>query len=169
MQTFMATVRMIGINPYVRVPAAIVRKLHQDAKRQAGPIPVKGKLQGKGFSATVVRFSGMWRLYLNTAMRVAARVEVGDKVTVGIRVDRTPRSEPFPRKLTLAFSKSKAACEAFEKLAPSRQKEILRYLNSLKQQETLDRNVAKVIQFLHGKTAHGPVSHRVNMSGPRKP
>ena len=157
MQTFVATVRKIGINPYVRVPAAIVRKLHREAKREAGPIPVKGKLQGKAFSATVVRYSGLWRLYLNTAMRDSARVDVGDEVTVGVRLDTTPRTEPFPRKLTLAFAKSKAAREAFEKLAPSRQKEILRYLNSLKRPDTLDRNIGRVIQFLEGKAVLGLV------------
>ncbi|HET6962002.1 MAG TPA: DUF1905 domain-containing protein, partial [Terriglobia bacterium] len=68
-QTFSATVRKIDINPYVQVPHGIVQKLQQDAQKEKGPIPVKGTLQGKSFSATVVRFRGVWRLYLNTAMR----------------------------------------------------------------------------------------------------
>jgi len=157
-QLFSATVWKIDINPYVKVPDRIVRKLHQDAKKETGPIPVTGKLQGKAFLATVVRFRGMWRLYLNTSMRPAASVEVGDKVTVGVRLDQTPRTEPSPRKFTLALSQNKKAKEAFQKLVPYRRKEILRYLNNLKQPETLERNIGKVIQFLQGKEVHGLVA-----------
>ena len=42
-----------------------------------------------------------------------------------------------------ALSKNKPAKEAFEKLPASRQKEILRYLNNLKQAETLERNLSE--------------------------
>ena len=158
MQTFSAKVRKIGINPYVQVPDDILQKLQQDAKKDKGPIPVKGTLQGKPFSTTVVKFRGMWRLYLNTDMRRAANVEVGDQVTIGVQLDRAPRIVTAPRKFTLALSKNKQAKEAFQKLAPSRQKEILRYLDSLKQPETLERNIEKVIQFLQGERVEGPVA-----------
>ncbi|HLA97102.1 MAG TPA: YdeI/OmpD-associated family protein [Anaerolineales bacterium] len=103
------------------------------------------------FSATVVRFRGMWRLYLNTAMREAARIKVGGSVRIEVEFDSTPRTVPAPRKFTLALSKNRRAREAFEKLAPSRQKEILRYLNSLKRAETLERNIEKIIQSLQGE------------------
>ena len=155
LQQFSATVRKIDINPYVKVPGPIVRKLHQAAKKETGPIPVAGRLQGQPFSATVVKFRGMWRLYLNTAMRREARVEVGDNVIVGVRFDNTPRTVPSPGKFTVALSKNKSAQAAFQNLTASRRKEILRYLNSLKQPETLERNIAKVIQFLRGEKAQG--------------
>lgn len=158
MQTFSATVRKIDINPYVQVPAGILRKLQQDADKEKGPIPVKGTLQSRSFSATVVRFRGMWRLYLNTAMRRDANAEVGDQVIVGVRFDNSPRTVRAPRKLTNALSRNKRAKEAFQKLSPSRQKEILRYLNSLKQTETLERNINKVIQFLQGEKVQGLVA-----------
>ena len=151
MHTFSATVRKIDINPYVQVPDDVIRKLQQDAKKGKGPIPVRGRLQGKSFSTTVVRFRGMWRLYLNTAMRGAASVKVGDTVRIEVEFDSTPRTVPAPRKFTLALSKNRRAREAFEKLAPSRQKEILRYLNSLKRAETLERNIEKIIQSLQGE------------------
>lgn len=158
LQLFSAAVRKIDINPYVKVPEPIVRKLHQDAKKETGPIPVTGRLQGQPYSATVLRFRGMWRLYLNTAMRREASVAVGDKVTVGVRFDNKPRTVPSPRKLTIALSKNKRARAAFQELTPSRRKEILRYLNSLKQPETLERNIGKVIRFLQGEKARGLVA-----------
>jgi hypothetical protein len=158
MQMFSATVRKVDINPYVKVPDDIVQKLQQAAQKAKGPIPVKGTLQGKSFSATVVKFRGMWRLYLNTAIRRAARVEVGDKVTIGLRFDKAPRTVPAPREFTRALSKNKRAQAAFLRLAPSRQKEILRYLNSLKRLETLEQNIERVIQFLQGEKVQGLVA-----------
>lgn len=157
MQMFSAEVRKIDINPYVRVPTDVIAKLQQDAQKEKGPIPVKGTLQGKPFSTTVVRFRGMWRLYLNTDMRRTANVEVGDQVTIGVQFDSATRTVPAPREFTLALSKNKQAEEAFKKLAPSRQKEILRYLNSLKQAETLERNIEKVVQILLGEPVEGLV------------
>ncbi len=158
MYTFSTTVHKIDINPYVQVPDEVLRKLQQDAKKEKGPIPVQGTLQGKPFSTTVVRFRGMWRLYLNTPMREAANVDVGDQVMVEVQFDNVPRTAPAPRKFTLALSKNKQARQAFQKLAPSRQKEILRYLNNLKQPETLQRNIEKVIQFLQGEPVDGLVA-----------
>jgi hypothetical protein len=158
MQMFSATVRKIDINPYVPVPDGIVQRLQQAARKEKGPIPVKGTLQGKRFSTTVVRFRGMWRLYLNTAMRRAANVEVGDQVTIRLRFDNAPRTVPVPREFALALSKDKLANAAFQQLAPSRRQEILRYLNSLKRQETLERNIEKVIRFLQGEQVQGLVA-----------
>lgn len=158
MHTFSAKVGKIDINPYVEVPDRILVKLQQEAGKEKGPIPVKATLEGKPFLVNVVRYRGIWRLYLNTPIRQAANVDVGDQVTVGLEFDNAPRTVPAPRKFMLALSKNKQAKVAFEKLAPSRQKEILRYLNSLKQPETLERNIEKVIQFLTGKPVEGLVS-----------
>src|SRR5688500_17301899 len=134
MHTFSAKIHIIDINPYVKVPDPIVNKLHKEMNKLAGPIPVKGKLQGKAFSTTVVKFRGMWRLYLNTPMRGAANADVGDTVSVELWLDKTSREVPSPLKFTLALAKNKKAKAAFEKLTPSRRKEILRYLNNLKQE-----------------------------------
>lgn len=158
MHTFTARVGKIDINPYVQVPDDILLKLQQDAKREKGPIPVKGTLQGKPFLANVVRYRGLWRLYLNTEMRRAADVDVGDKVTLRLQFDSSPRTVPVPREFTLAISKNKQAKEAFEKLSPSRQKEILRYLSSLKQPQSLERNIQKVIGILQGEPVEGLVA-----------
>lgn len=155
---FSTTVRKIDINPYVRVPARIVRELQREANKEKGPIPVKGTLQGKPFSATVVRFRGMWRLYLNTAMRRDAGVAVGDQVHIGLQLEALPRTVPTPPKFTRALSKNKAAKVAFQELAPSRQREILRYLNNLKQAQTLERSIERVIRFLQGEKVQGLVA-----------
>jgi hypothetical protein len=91
----------------VQVPDDILLKLQQTANKGKGPIPVKGTLQGKPFLAHVVRYRGMWRLYLNTEMRRAANVDVGDQVTVGLQFDSAPRTVPVPHKFEFALSKNK--------------------------------------------------------------
>jgi hypothetical protein len=158
MHTFRARVGKIDINPYVQVPDDVLQKLQREAGKEKGPIPVQGTLQGQPFLANVVRYRGMWRLYLNLAMRQAANVDVGDQVTVRVDFDNAPRTVPAPREFKLALSKNKRAQEVFEKLAPSRQKEILHYLNSLKRPETLARNIEKVIKILQGEPVEGLVA-----------
>jgi hypothetical protein len=155
---FDARIRLIGINPYVRVPAAIVQALLRAAGKIAGPLPVQGTLQGAAFSANVVRYSGLWRLYLNLTMRRAAKAEVGDDVAVELRFDPTPRHLPVPRTFALALSSDAHAKAAFARLPPSRQKEILRYLGQLKRADTLARNIGKTLRFLHGEPVQGLVA-----------
>ena len=91
-------------------------------------------------------------------MRRAANVDVGDQVTVKVQFDHAPRPVPMPPEFELALSKNKQAKEAFEKLSPSRQKEILRYLNSLKQPKTLERNIEMVMGLLQGEPVEGFVA-----------
>jgi uncharacterized protein YdeI (YjbR/CyaY-like superfamily) len=51
--------------------------------------------------------------------------------------------------------KDKEAKIVFEKLSPSRQKEILRYLGFLKTEESVARTVEKVLRQLVGKKTKG--------------
>jgi uncharacterized protein YdeI (YjbR/CyaY-like superfamily) len=54
-------------------------------------------------------------------------------------------------KLASALEENKKAKATFEKLAPYRQKEIIRYIGFLKAEESVNRNVEKVIKHLLGK------------------
>jgi uncharacterized protein YdeI (YjbR/CyaY-like superfamily) len=155
MESFTAEVLIIGINPYVGVPENVLNSLFEQADKSKSPIPVRGTLNGKRFVQTLVKYQGAWRLYLNTPMRQAAGIGVGDKATVEIEFDSEPRIVPINPKFARALSKNREAKLAFEKLAPSRQNEILRYLNSMKTEESLLRNIEKVIQHLLGKKPKG--------------
>jgi uncharacterized protein YdeI (YjbR/CyaY-like superfamily) len=84
-------------------------------------------------------------------MRRAANKDVGDRVTVDLEFDPEPRLVPMPPMFKRALSKNPAAKAAFEAMAPSRRKEILRYLASLKTEVSLRRNVDIVIGHLHGQ------------------
>src|SRR5581483_4611266 len=122
MNKFSAVIEIIGVNPFVRIPDKILIDLQQDAKKERGPIPVKGTLNGKPYIQTVVKFQGLWRLYLNTPMRTATNTTVGDTVIVEVEFDPTSREIPIPKLFLNELNKDKIAKKAFEKLPHYRQK-----------------------------------------------
>jgi uncharacterized protein YdeI (YjbR/CyaY-like superfamily) len=84
-------------------------------------------------------------------MRKVAGKDVGDTIEIQIDFDPKPRITPTHPKLKKAFKENKKAKEAFDKLSPSRQKEILRYINFLKSEESVDKNIKRAIAHLVGK------------------
>jgi len=58
---------------------------------------------------------------------------------------------PMHPKLENATNTDAKAKEIFSKLSPSHQKEIKRYINNLKSEQSIERNVTKAIASLHGK------------------
>jgi Bacteriocin-protection, YdeI or OmpD-Associated/Domain of unknown function (DUF1905) len=148
MKSFSAKIQIIGINPYVLLPSLVLKYLFQKAGKDKGAIPVQLKIGGKDFIQNLVKYSGKWRLYLNGPMRKAAEKDVGDTIDIQIEFDPGPRTTPVHPKLKKAFKENSTAKKAFEKLSPSRQKEILRYINSLKSEESVDKNIQKAIAHL---------------------
>lgn len=148
MKPFSAKIYIIGINPYVLLPSAVLNYIFQKSGKQKGAIPVKLKIGREKFIQNLVKYSGKWRLYLNTPMRKAARKDVGDTIDIHIDFDPKPRTTPIHPRLERAFKENPNARNVFEKLAPSRQKEILRYINFLKSEESVDKNVQRAISHL---------------------
>jgi len=152
---FRATIEQIGINPFLALPPRRLAALFEAAGKQRGPIPVLIEIGGATFRQNLVKYQGAWRLYLNTPMRTAAGKSVGQGVTLKVEFDPAPRVEPMPPALRRALAESAEAKSAFALLAPSRKKEIQRYLNSAKTVATVERNVAKVVAWLTGKAPAG--------------
>ena len=151
MLSFKAKIEIIGINPYVLLPQKVLLSLFKQAGKDKGAIPVKGKIEGHDFVQNLVKYSGKWRLYLNTPMRKASNKDVGDRAIIEIGFDPAERIIPMHAKLQKALKENVKAKKVFNKLAPSRQKEITRYINSLKTEVSIDRNIKKVLSFLLGK------------------
>jgi hypothetical protein len=150
-EIFSAKILKIGVNPYVLLPRAILKEIFKEAGKEKGPVPVRGTINGNDFIQTLVKYAGKWRLYLNTPMRKVSGIDVGDMADIKIEFDPVPRVIPVHPKLQLALDKNKKAKAAFEKLPPYRQKEIIRYISFMKTEESVIRNVEKVIQHLLGK------------------
>lgn len=133
------------------MPDDVLEYLFKKAGKTKGAIPVKGKLNGAKFIHNIVKYGGAWRLYLNGPMRKAAGIDTGDIARVELDFDPAPRVTPIPENFAAALKKNKIANDEFDKLSPSRQKEILRYLGSMKTEESLTRNVEKVLKHLVGE------------------
>ncbi len=153
MLKFSATIFKIGINPVVDPPGDVLDVIFKQAGKSKGPIPVRGTINGAEFIQTLVKYQGAWRLYINGEMLKDSKTELGDTVTIEIEFDPRPRETPMPPKLTKALKKDKIASAAFESLSPSRQKEICRYINYLKSEDAVDRNVESVLMHLRGEDA----------------
>ena len=150
MLKFKARIEIIGVNPFVFLPERVLQEVFRQAGKSRGKIPVRMKIDGHLFPQTLIRWSGAWRLYLNTPMRKAAKKEVGDVADFEIAYDPTERIFPMHPKFEKALRENKDAKKVFDSLRPSLQLEINRYLGSLKTESSVDRNVIRAIQFLLG-------------------
>ncbi|HWY37026.1 MAG TPA: YdeI/OmpD-associated family protein [Bacteroidia bacterium] len=151
MLKFEAKIHIIGVNPYVLLPKNILKEIFKQAGKEKGTIPVRGTLDGHPYVQTLVKYSAKWRLYLNTPMRRSAGKDVGDTIEITIEYDPAERIIPIHPKLAKALMKNKRASKVFKSLSPSMQKEIVRYFSFLKNEETVDKNIIKAIDFLLGK------------------
>jgi len=151
MKSFSAEIFIIGINRYVLLPENILHYLFKKAGKEKGSIPVYLIINKQKFIQHLVKYSGSWRLYLNTPMRKAAGKDVGDIISIRIDFDAEQRITPMPAELEIALRKNKEAKRNFDMLPPSRQKEFSRYINNLKTEASVTRNVEKAINFLLGK------------------
>ncbi len=151
MHKFKAELQIIGINPFVFVPVKILAAVFKQANKDKGPIPVRGTINTEPYRQTLVRYSGEWRLYINTSMLKNSPKRIGEKIELTIEHDPSDRSiQPHP-KLEAALKKNKEAKKVFDQLTDSRRLEIVRYISFLKTEESVDRNIIKAIDFLLGK------------------
>lgn len=151
MREFKAKLEIIGINPFVFVPEEILAGIFEEAGRNKGPVPVCGSVNGEPYIQTLVKYSGHWRLYINTIMLPDSPRKIGEIIEVTIGFDPNDRTiSPHPE-LLKALDESEEAREVFDGLTPSLQKEIVRYISFLKSEASVKTNVQKAIGFLLGK------------------
>ncbi|WP_026969396.1 YdeI/OmpD-associated family protein [Algoriphagus terrigena] len=149
--TFSAEIDIIGINPFVSIPDVILQRIFRQAEKNKGAIPVRGTINGDPYLQTLVKYSGQWRLYINTSMLDNSPKRIGEVVELTVEFDPVERIiEPHP-KLTQALNGDREAKEAFDTLTPSLQKEIVRYISFLKSEKSIRENIEKAIGFLKGK------------------
>lgn len=155
MKAFSAKIDIVWGNPFVFVPAPILKAIFKDAGKERGPIPIRGTINGKDYTQTLVKFRGDWRLYVNGIMLKAGKCKLGDKVAMQVAFDPSSRILPTHPALAKALKLHPKAKKTFDRLAPYRQKEINRYLGFMKNEASLQRNVAIVLDYLMGKEPKG--------------
>ena len=151
MKTFSAEIYIIGINPFVFVPEDILAYVFKNAKKDKGPIRIKGTVNGKAYKQTLMKYAGHWRLYINTAMLKDSPKRIGETIEVSIDYDPEERSIEMHGELKTALAGNAEAKQVFDSLPPSRRHEIVRYISNLKSEESVKKNVDRAINFLIGK------------------
>ncbi|GAA4166691.1 YdeI/OmpD-associated family protein [Chryseobacterium ginsenosidimutans] len=149
---FTATLEIIGINPFVFVPEEILNQIFERSGKNKSPIPVKGTVNGKEFKQNLMKYLGEWRLYINLTMLKNSPKRVGEIIEVFVEFDDSDRSISIHPQLERAIKESSVASANFENLIPSRKLELIRYINNLKTEESIKRNIEKIIRHLHGET-----------------
>ncbi len=148
---FAAAIEIVGINPFVSVPENILASIFQQCGKTKGPIPVQGTVNTKPYRQTLVKYKGAWRLYINTSMLKNSPKRIGETIRLTIAFDPEPRIiTPHP-KWVCALEANPAAKTVFDSLPPYRKTEIIRYIASLKNEESVDRNIERAIGFLLGQ------------------
>jgi hypothetical protein len=83
-------------------------------------------------------------------MRQTAGKEEGETVQITIAYDPSIKEPPVNERFHSRLRSNRQALEIFNTLPPSRQKEIVRYINALKTDAAIERNITRSINFLLG-------------------
>ncbi len=151
MHQFKANIEIIGVNPFVFVPDDILQEIFNQAGKSKGTIPIHGTINSKPYKQTLLKYSGHWRLYINTTMLKNSPKRIGEVIEISLQFDPESRAITPPEKFILALEANTNAKQVFENLSPSKKLEIIRYLANLKTEQTLEKNIVRAINFLQGK------------------
>jgi Bacteriocin-protection, YdeI or OmpD-Associated/Domain of unknown function (DUF1905) len=152
--THTGVIEIVGNNPYVLIPDHVARALRSSWRR---PMPVLLQVNGGPDSPWRTNMmptgTGEFYLYLHGGMRKSARAVVGDTVHLSLRFDDSYRNGPLhssPDWFEQALAENARAKTSWDALAPSRQKEVLRYFAGLKGDDAKKRNLAQALRVLSG-------------------
>ncbi len=146
---FEAKIYKIGINWAVDVPASIV----QEMTPEKGYIRIKGQINSFEFIQTLVPVKNApYRLFVNLIMMKGGKTALGETAAFSIAQNHTKVDQiyPMPKVLSDALTKHQLQ-QQFDQLSASRRKDVLKYLSYLKNEETIQKNIDKLISQLHNK------------------
>lgn len=148
---FTAQLNIIGINPFVFIPEEILNEIFETSGRNKSPIPVKGTVNGKEFKQNLMKYLGEWRLYINLIMLKDSPRRIGEIIEVVVEFDDAERTISIHPQLDKAIRENPVTLQNFENLIPSRKLELIRYINNLKTEASIQRNIEKIIRHLQGE------------------
>ena len=146
---FNSEIYKIGINWCVDVPTEITKQLIA----YKGRINIKGKINGFDFIKTLMPVkNASYRLYVNQQMMKGGKTALGNFANFEIEPNDEKVSKEYSKpKLLVVQLDQRNLTEDFDQLSTTRKKSILKYLNYIKTEETLLKNIYKLITQLKNK------------------
>lgn len=149
---FTARIGIRGVNPCVLVVARRAAALKPGWR---APMPVRIRVDGRkgGRVNLMPAGNGDFYLYLRGDIRRSSGTKVGDRVTIEIAFDAARRpTAPMPAWFREGLARHPEARANWEKLIPSRKKDMLRTFGRLKSPEARERNLTKALHVLSGNS-----------------
>ena len=146
---FEAKIYKTGINWAVDVPLEITTQL----KSEKGYIRIKGQINDFDFIQTLVPVKNSpYRLFVNFIMMKGGKTALGEIATFTIEQNEIEliKMYPMPELLSTMLTKEDLN-ESFNALSEARKKDILKYLSFIKTEETMMKNIIKLISKLKNK------------------
>ena len=147
MPTFRTTLLSSGANVGIQVPEEIVLSFGV-GKRVPVVVTVDG---GYSYRNTISSMGGRYLISFNAETRAATGLIGGDEAEITLEHDTAPRTVAMPDALAAAVAGDAAATAAWERLAPSQQKEQARSIDEAKSDDTRARRVEKAVALLTGR------------------
>jgi hypothetical protein len=114
----------------------------------AGRVKVKATFDGEPYVGSVASMGGAHVLGVLKGIRAKLGKSVGDTVKVTVEPDTAPRTVAVPKDLAAALRRSVGAKRAFDALAYTYRKELVRALEGAKKPETRERRLAAAVKKL---------------------
>ena len=142
-------------------PGSLFIEVPFDVKAAFGKArpPVKVTVNGHTWRSTVSVYGGRAYLPVRKSNRDAARVTVGDVVSVAIELDTDARTVEPPEELARALAKNARARAGWARLSYSHKREHAEAIDGAKKPETRARRIAKAIEMLVAR-ADSPLRRR---------
>ena len=146
---FKSKIYKTGINWAVDVPLEISSQL----KSEKGYIRIKGQINGFDFTQTLVPVKNSpYRLFVNLIMMKGGKTALGEIASFAIEQNEVELVKMYamPKVLSTILEKEKLNND-FNSLSEARKKDILKYLSFIKTEETMMKNINKLIEKLKNK------------------
>jgi hypothetical protein len=151
---FTASIKIRVVNPYILVSKTRAEKLKPGWRK---PMPVLVQLNGSPNPPWKINMmpvgDGSFYLYLHNDIRKPSKTKVNDRVEVTLIFDETYHNGPIhamPIYIKQALANNAIAEKNWDKLIPSRKKEVLRYFASLKADTVKQHNLKRLLFVLEG-------------------
>jgi hypothetical protein len=141
--TFEATVfrpEGTGTGTFVIVPIDV-----RAAFGRARPA-IRVTINGYTYRSTIAVYGAESYVGIAREHREAARVTVGDRVTVGLEIDDAPRTIDLPGDLAAAIGADADVAGRFERMPYTHRLEYVRWVGEAKRPETRTRRIAAAVE-----------------------